>query len=240
MQNAVSKPTWMKFYVADWLMSEAGRLFTLEEQGAYLNLLCQQFNRGGYLPNREDDLSKLAHCADMEQWARVRERVMSKFRLTDDGHQVFNERVSREHERVVAAIEQGRAAGRAEAISDEGDDTALEATESLPPAGCTQEQFQAMRAEVWAYFLEKTDKLGTEYSFTPLRRQRFRAIFLQVWKKTKHNEARTLGAFRHAIDNLTTSDWHMGRDPKTNGKRYSSWEKHLLRSWEQFEDWLGR
>jgi hypothetical protein len=43
-----------------------------------------------------------------------------------------------------------------------------------------------------------------------------------------------------AVDALADSDWHMGRDLKTNGKKYCEWEDHLFKSYEQMEKWWNR
>jgi hypothetical protein len=40
---------------------------------------------------------------------------------------------------------------------------------------------------------------------------------------------------RATIDALAKSDWHMGRDPKTNGQRYNDWESNLFESYETME-----
>ena len=43
-----------------------------------------------------------------------------------------------------------------------------------------------------------------------------------------------------AVDEIALSDFHMGRNPKTEGKSYCEWEEHLFRSTEQFERWLQK
>jgi len=40
-----------------------------------------------------------------------------------------------------------------------------------------------------------------------------------------------------AVDGLVTSDFHMGRDPKTAGRKYCEWEEHLFGSYERMERW---
>ena len=40
------------------------------------------------------------------------------------------------------------------------------------------------------------------------------------------------------IDRMASSDFYMGRDPKTHGKSYNDWE-YLFRSTEQMEKWLN-
>lgn len=56
---------------------------TLEEQGAYRNLLDEASLRGGPIPNDERLLAKA--CGDATRWPRVRATVMARFVLTSDG-----------------------------------------------------------------------------------------------------------------------------------------------------------
>ncbi len=56
---------------------------TLEEQGAYRNLLDEASLRGGPLPNDERILAKA--CGDALKWQSVKSNVMKRFRLTPDG-----------------------------------------------------------------------------------------------------------------------------------------------------------
>jgi hypothetical protein len=56
-------------------------------------------------------------------------------------------------------------------------------------------------------------------------------------EKTGGNIANAISLMKVAISGLVASDWHMGRDPKTNGKRYLEWEENLFNSYEQMERW---
>lgn len=56
---------------------------TLEEQGAYRNLLDEAHLRGGPLPNDDRILAKA--CGDATAWDRVRTVVMARFTLEPDG-----------------------------------------------------------------------------------------------------------------------------------------------------------
>src|SRR5262245_56663056 len=56
---------------------------TLEEQGAYRNLLDEAQLRGGPLPNDERILAKA--CGDAFAWSRVKDAVMARFVLRADG-----------------------------------------------------------------------------------------------------------------------------------------------------------
>ncbi len=56
---------------------------TLEEQGAYRNLLDEAHLRGGPLPKDERILAKA--CGDALTWERVRSAVIARFVLHEDG-----------------------------------------------------------------------------------------------------------------------------------------------------------
>ncbi len=75
------KPTGLFWWVDRWLKSSAFLTMTLEEQGAYRNLLDAAYLRGGALPNDERVLAKA--CGDALAWTRVRAVVMARFQLHD-------------------------------------------------------------------------------------------------------------------------------------------------------------
>ena len=43
-----------------------------------------------------------------------------------------------------------------------------------------------------------------------------------------------------AVDGLTNEDWNMGRDPKTNGKRYVEWETNLMGEQGKLQTWIEK
>jgi uncharacterized protein YdaU (DUF1376 family) len=73
----------LMWWVDKWRKSSAFMDMTLEEQGAYRNLLDEATLRGGMLPNDERILAKA--CGDAMAWSRVRGAVMARFRKTPDG-----------------------------------------------------------------------------------------------------------------------------------------------------------
>jgi uncharacterized protein YdaU (DUF1376 family) len=92
--------------------------------------------------------------------------------------------------------------------------------------------------EVFAYYLEKTGRNRVTYPLTPLRQQKGRSRLDDALRMIKGNLTNAMTLMKAAIDELTLSDWHMGRNPETNGKRYCDWEKHLFGSTERFQRWL--
>jgi len=75
--------TGLWWWIDRWRKSTAYTDMTLEEQGAYRNLLDEATLRGGPIPNDERVLAKAS--GDAKRWARVRRAVLARFTLTHDG-----------------------------------------------------------------------------------------------------------------------------------------------------------
>lgn len=71
------------WWIDRWRKSTAYTDMTLEEQGAYRNLLDEAQLRGGAIPNDERILAKA--CGDATRWRKVRTAVLERFTLTADG-----------------------------------------------------------------------------------------------------------------------------------------------------------
>lgn len=83
------KPPAFQFYVADFLIGCAG--MTLEQRGAYITLLCYQWDQDG-LPN--DKTALAMYCGGNHQ---VVEDVLFKFKEYPDG-KLRNERLEKARE----------------------------------------------------------------------------------------------------------------------------------------------
>lgn len=71
------------WWIDRWRTSAAYREMTLEQQGAYRNLIDEASLSGGALPNDERILAKA--CGDAAAWPEIRGAVLRKFYLTPDG-----------------------------------------------------------------------------------------------------------------------------------------------------------
>lgn len=71
------------WWIDRWRKSTAYIDLTVEEQGAYRNLLDEATLRDGVLPNDEKVLEKA--CGDPRIWRRVRKAVLARFVVTPDG-----------------------------------------------------------------------------------------------------------------------------------------------------------
>ncbi len=71
------------WWIDRWQKSTAFKDMSLEEQGAYRNLLDELWLRDGALPADEKILARL--CGDATAWPRIREAVMRRFIKTPEG-----------------------------------------------------------------------------------------------------------------------------------------------------------
>jgi len=90
---------------------------------------------------------------------------------------------------------------------------------------------------VFDYYLQTLGRNPKTCDLTPLRKQMGVARLAECLKKTDGNLESAVALMKVAIDTLAASTWHMGRDQRTNGKRYCEWDKHLFGSYEQMERW---
>jgi uncharacterized protein YdaU (DUF1376 family) len=72
------------WWIDRWRKSTAYTDMTLEEQGAYRNLLDEAQLRGGALPADERILAKA--CGDATRWTEVRGVVLARFVKCQDGY----------------------------------------------------------------------------------------------------------------------------------------------------------
>jgi len=90
---------------------------------------------------------------------------------------------------------------------------------------------------IFDYYLERTGRNSKTYEFTAMRKQKGVARLRECLKKTGGDISKATALMKLAIDGLCASDWHMGLDVKTNGKRYCEWVKHLFGTYEAMERW---
>jgi hypothetical protein len=93
---------------------------------------------------------------------------------------------------------------------------------------------------VWDYYISKIGRDPRTYSFTPIRKRIGMKRLKECLDKADGNPESAVKLMQIAIDKLAASDWHIGRDPKTNGKKYCEWEKHLFKTFEQMEWWWNQ
>ncbi len=92
--------------------------------------------------------------------------------------------------------------------------------------------------EVFAYYLAAVERNPATYTLTRQRKQKGAARLAEALRIAHGNLPNAVELMKAVVDELAASDWHMGRNERTNGKRYCDWENHLFRNAEQFEKWL--
>lgn len=103
------------WWIDRWRKSTAYTDMTLEQQGAYRNLLDEATLRGGVIPNDERVLAKA--CGDAKAWRRVRAVVLARFDLHTEGlrNQTLDAVLTRSEEIRISRAASGRRGGLAKA-----------------------------------------------------------------------------------------------------------------------------
>jgi len=104
----MNRPPAFQFYPGDWLSNANVSMMTLEEEGAYIRLLCHCWIEG-YLPNDDAKLAMLSKGASTTVLSLVRQRFQPS---ADDAHILINLRLVRERQKQVAWREKSSAGGR--------------------------------------------------------------------------------------------------------------------------------
>ena len=105
----MAKAPFFPFYPADWLASPDTAQMTLEEQGAYLNLLCHQWGSPDCsLPADNAVLGYLSRAGD--RWAEIGPKIL-RLCFERRGKSVFNRRLRRERQKYDSRVDSGREGG---------------------------------------------------------------------------------------------------------------------------------
>lgn len=108
----MSKSPAFQFYPADYLADANVDMMTLEQQGAYVRLLCHAWRSTtvGRLLNDPQRLSSLARMS-LEQWSANSAAILRAFRVDPDGY-ITQKRLVEEWEKQQARYNQCVAAGK--------------------------------------------------------------------------------------------------------------------------------
>jgi hypothetical protein len=99
-------------------------------------------------------------------------------------------------------------------------------------------ELEAALVTIFEHYKAKTNRHSTTYTFTQKRKRLGMARLRECVTMGNGNLTIATNLMLLAVDRITESDWHMGRDPKTKGTRYCEWEKHLFVSTEKLQEWL--
>jgi hypothetical protein len=140
-----------------------------------------------------------------------------------------------------------------EAPSNTVESTVEEHTPLYPPKGgkprsakdIVDESIRArargvIQSSIFPYYIAtvRPDSEGL-YTLTDKRLHHGVSRLLECRTKCKGDWEGAEGLMKVAIDTIAKSDFHMGKHPKTEGRKYNDWE-HLFRSAEILEKWFDR
>jgi hypothetical protein len=204
-----------------------------------------------YLPDDDNELFLLADADSLEHWKANRDAVLVKFfREEVDGKPMLaHKRMLHDWQGIMNYVDQRRAAGSrgglarakhmlADANQDANQSKEKESKgkeEPLPPDGGPD--LSSPLGEVWNYYLTMTNRSPKMNTFTVIRKRKGLARLKECLAKTGGNVENAVKLMKIAIDKIAASDFHMGRDQKTDGKKYNDWENNVFRSLEQMEGW---
>jgi hypothetical protein len=92
---------------------------------------------------------------------------------------------------------------------------------------------------IFSFYCSETDRNQNLYTLTRLRMQKGLARLQEALEIANGDLPDAEVLLQAAVRELALSDWHMGRNSQTDGKRYVEWEDHLFSNAEQFQKWLG-
>lgn len=122
--------------------------------------------------------------------------------------------------------------GCANGLANQEQEQEQEQTISSNPDG-----FDDALQEVFDYYLERTERNPKTYEFTSLRKKIAASRLKECLQRTGNDLGKAKELMQVAINGLVSSDFHMGRDPKTGGKKYCELEKYVFKTYEQMEGW---
>jgi DNA-binding protein Fis len=91
---------------------------------------------------------------------------------------------------------------------------------------------------LFAYYIEQTGKNPKLYTLTEKRMDKGLLRLEDCLQKTDGNLAKAEEMMGMCIDELTSSDFHMGKND--NQRQYVDWIDHLFKSTEKLEWWMNR
>jgi hypothetical protein len=134
---------------------------------------------------------------------------------------------------VALTVTEERSSPAAKASDDPpADQLELSTTASDPQAEKNEAVYR-----VFTSYPKKTARNPNTYDFTSDRKKKGLARLEECLKRTSGNLEKAIGLMMTAVDAIAASDWHMGRDAKTQGKRYRDWDDHLFGSYKHMERW---
>ena len=232
---------WYKWEPQRWRNSVNVSAMSLAERGGYRELLdFQSMQPNGKIPNRPELFWKFANTTPAE-WDAIKGNVLKMFAEVDGGAFLVNDTAyefwTAAANKCAINAESGRKGGKttqARAKESAGDPEP-DAGAKNPPAKKYTEHEEDAFAKVWAHYISKCERNPVTYSITPERKAKAIARYRECLNKTKGDHGEAVSLMLKAVDGLAASDWNMGRDPKSNGKKYCDFIDHLFKNFMEME-----
>jgi hypothetical protein len=90
--------------------------------------------------------------------------------------------------------------------------------------------------DVWQHYLKATHRNPKRNKFSAIRKRIGIARLRECLDRNGGNRENAVKLMKLAIDNMGRSDFHMGCDVKSDGKKYNDW-KYVFGSIERMEEW---
>jgi len=232
-----------QFYPDDWLSETGLRLCDLAARGLWIDLLCHMFKspKRGLLYSRANQMGsrEIAQLVG-RPIAEVKQSIDQLIRYgvcetTADGT-IYSRRLVREAARHDSKVMAGKIGAEkrwhSKAIAKHGSTTPSTTT---TPSSTTKDKRLSSRKrdksapeilQIWEYYQETVG------------RKRCILTDNRIRKITRRLERWSVAEMKKAIDNLAASDWHMGRDAKSEGRKYNDLEQ-VIRNDERVEHFLN-
>jgi uncharacterized protein YdaU (DUF1376 family) len=244
----MSNNAWAAFYFGDYIKK------TLDlrpvEHGVYLLLLANYYINAAPLPADMKRLETMCSIRTKSE-RRYLDAILGKF-FTRDGDVFRHHRADEEiAKRLAISAKRSEAACKRHAnapanalhLHTQSQSQSQETNTISSPDGepdLFPTGLDAVLDDIWQHYLTATNRIPKLNAFTPIRKRKGLKRLKECLVKTKGNLENAVKLMKLAIDKIAQSDFHMGRDSKTNGKQFNSWEDNIFRSYEQLEGWWNR
>jgi hypothetical protein len=245
----------IQFYSGDWRKDLGVQSLSLHDRAVWFEmlLLMHESEERGYLvlngkPIKDDILARIIGLDKQiltTALTNIEEAGVSSRR--EDGA-IFNRRMVKDEKLRQVRTEAGKLGGNPALVKqkqtsgDKQSSTPSFASSSslktIAPSSDGPDAEHNALDQIFGYYLERTARKASAYTLTAGRKQKGLARLRECLGRSGGDLPAAVAMMKAAVDGICKSDWHMGRDPKTNGKRYVEWESHLFDSVESLERWV--
>lgn len=230
---------WYPRKVDLWRKSARVTMMSLAARGAYSELLDFAWLQDGCkIPNRPEEFWKFARCTPQE-WNEVSTSVLSMFSVIEEGAFLQNDTLLAEWNKAQALSLKRSAIGRKGNEIKYGRKSEPTAQKKPAVADPAKENHRECVRRVFDFYLKKTGRSEATYRLTEPRMSKGLTRLSERIDSNNGDLAAAEADMLRAVEGLTSNDWCMGRDQRTNGKKYCEWDANLMKSEDEFEKRLN-